>query len=91
MVRFFKGRTAEQRKRQAVRVQPEGRRVEMQGEVRVQGFEQLKADEVLQQFREILKERDVMREEAMIKRTVGETITAALMAGSPVMEQFKCI
>ena len=88
MVRFFRGRTAVQRRRQAVLVQPEGRRVEMQGEVRVQGFEQLKADEVLQQFKAILKERDVMREEA-IKRTVGETITAALMAGSPVMEQFK--
>ena len=89
MVRFFRGRTAVQRKRQAVRAQPEGRRVEMQGEVRVQGFEQLKADEVLQQFREILKERDVMREEAMIKRTVGETIAVALGAGSPVMQQFE--
>ena len=89
MVRFYRGRTAGQRKRQAVRMQPEGRRVEMQGEVRVQGFEQLKAEEVLQQFKAILKEKDEMREAEMIKRTVGETMAVALGAGSQVMQQFE--
>ena len=61
----------------------------MQGEVRVQGFEQLKAEEVLQQFKAILKERDEIREAEMIKRTVGETMAVALGAGSQVMQQFE--
>ena len=89
MVRFYRGRTAGQRKRQAVRMQPEGRRVEAQGEVRVQGFEQFKAEEVLQQFKEILKERDEVREAEMIRRTVGETMAVALGRGSQVMQQFE--
>ena len=70
-------------------MQPEGRRVEAQGEVRVQGFEQLKAEEVLQQFKEILKERDEMREAEMIRRTVDQTMAVALGAGSQVMQQFE--
>ena len=61
----------------------------MQGEVRVQGFEQLKADEVLQQFKAILQERDEVREAEMIKRTVDETMAVALGAGSQLMQQFE--
>ena len=58
----------------------------MQKEVRIQGFEQFKAEEVLQQFKEMLKERDDTRDAETVKKTVDATLALILGAGSPLIQ-----